>query len=113
MFSYFYTFFLFINLFLFKINSKYFFFVFIRQVTVTFVTQEGEEQTVVAKKGQSLLDVAHANNIELEGACEGSLACSTCHVVVDPEFYAKLPEPRDEENDMLDLAFGLTETYNF
>ena len=45
------------------------------------------------------------------GACEGSLACSTCHLIVDPNYYNRLPEPSDEENDMLDLAFGLTETY--
>jgi ferredoxin len=45
------------------------------------------------------------------GACEKSLACSTCHVVLDPEIYDKLPEPEDEENDMLDLAFGLEDTY--
>ena len=45
------------------------------------------------------------------GACEGSLACSTCHVIVtDQEMYDKLVEPCDDENDMLDLAFGLTET---
>ena len=45
------------------------------------------------------------------GACEGSLACSTCHVVVeDQDYYDKLPEPDDDENDMLDLAFGLTDT---
>lgn len=45
------------------------------------------------------------------GACEGSLACSTCHVIVeDPELYSRLPEPDDDENDMLDLAFGLTDT---
>ncbi|OLL26353.1 Adrenodoxin, mitochondrial [Neolecta irregularis DAH-3] len=44
------------------------------------------------------------------GACEGSIACSTCHVIVQPEFYEKLPEPTEEEEDMLDLAFGLTET---
>jgi ferredoxin len=59
-----------------------------------------------------LLDVAHKNNIDLEGACEASLACSTCHVIIkDPALYNLLPEPTDEENDMLDLAFGLTETY--
>lgn len=47
------------------------------------------------------------------GACEGSLACSTCHVIVeDQELYDKLEEPEDDENDMLDLAFGLTETYS-
>lgn len=44
------------------------------------------------------------------GACEGSLACSTCHVICEPEYYDKMEEPSDEENDMLDLAFGLTET---
>ena len=54
---------------------------------------------------------AHQNDIELEGACEGSIACSTCHVIVmDGNMYSKLEEPTDEENDMLDLAFGLTET---
>lgn len=79
-------------------------------MAVTFVTPEGVEKKVVAKKGTSLLDVAHQNNIDLEGACEGSLACSTCHLIVEPSYYSKLPEPSDEENDMLDLAFGLTET---
>lgn len=44
------------------------------------------------------------------GACERSLACSTCHVILDPEIYDKLPEPEDEENDMLDLAFALEDT---
>lgn len=48
---------------------------------------------------------------EAAGACEGSLACSTCHVIVeDQNLYDRLPEPEDDENDMLDLAFGLTET---
>lgn len=59
----------------------------------------------------SLLRVAHKNNIDLEGACEESLACSTCHVILDQKTYDMLPEPIDEENDMLDLAFGLTHTY--
>jgi len=58
-----------------------------------------------------MLEVAHRNDIELEGACEGSLACSTCHVIIDDQaVYDALPEPDDDENDMLDLAFGLTET---
>jgi ferredoxin len=61
--------------------------------------------------GHSMLEVAHRNDIELEGACEGSLACSTCHVIIDDQaVYDALPEPDDDENDMLDLAFGLTET---
>ena len=44
------------------------------------------------------------------GACEGSVACSTCHVILTPEYYDLLPEPDDDENDMLDMAFGLTDT---
>lgn len=44
------------------------------------------------------------------GACEGSVACSTCHVILTPEHYDQLPEPDDDENDMLDMAFGLTDT---
>lgn len=74
------------------------------------MASDGTEQTVEAEEGQDLMRLAHANNIELEGACEGSLACSTCHVILEPAVYAGLPEPTDEENDMLDLAFGLTET---
>ncbi|MBL8834321.1 MAG: 2Fe-2S iron-sulfur cluster binding domain-containing protein, partial [Rhodospirillales bacterium] len=46
----------------------------------------------------------------LEGACEGSLACSTCHVIVDKDDYERLPEATEDEEDMLDLAFGLTHT---
>lgn len=78
---------------------------------VKYVTPEGETIEVSGECGQDLMRLAHENDIDLEGACEGSLACSTCHVIVDPKFYSKLPEPTDEENDMLDLAFGLTETY--
>lgn len=48
--------------------------------------------------------------LPLLGACEGSVACSTCHVIITPEHYDLLPEPDDEENDMLDLAFGLEDT---
>lgn len=59
-----------------------------------------------------MLSVAHREDIDLEGACEGSLACSTCHVVIaDQGFFDKIPEADDDENDMLDLAFGLTQTY--
>ena len=45
-----------------------------------------------------------------QGACEGSIACSTCHVILPEEYFDKLPEPSDDENDMLDMAFGLTDT---
>ena len=70
----------------------------------------GERVTVDVLTGMSLLEAAHKHDIELEGACEGSLACSTCHIVLEDEYYDKLEEPDDDENDMLDLAFGLTET---
>eukprot|EP00240_Pyramimonas_obovata_P007504 CAMPEP_0118932996 /NCGR_PEP_ID=MMETSP1169-20130426/10905_1 /TAXON_ID=36882 /ORGANISM="Pyramimonas obovata, Strain CCMP722" /LENGTH=148 /DNA_ID=CAMNT_0006875707 /DNA_START=274 /DNA_END=720 /DNA_ORIENTATION=- len=80
-------------------------------ISVTFIEADKSETTVKAVLGTSLLEVAHANDIELEGACEGSLACSTCHLIVqDQEVYDKLPEPDEDEEDMLDLAFGLTET---
>ena len=60
--------------------------------------------------GLSLLEIARKYNIDIEGACEGSLACSTCHVIVDPEWFDSLDEATEDEEDMLDLAFGLTET---
>ena len=77
---------------------------------MTFVTPQGERKVVEAPVGLSVLEIAHQNDIDLEGACEGSLACSTCHVIVDPEWYDALPEAAEEEEDMLDLAFGLTHT---
>ncbi|KAJ6694904.1 FERREDOXIN/ADRENODOXIN [Salix koriyanagi] len=80
-------------------------------ISVAFVDKDGEETDIKVPIGMSMLEAAHENDIELEGACEGSLACSTCHVIVtDMEYYNKLEDPTDEENDMLDLAFGLTET---
>lgn len=80
-------------------------------INVTFVETDGEEKHVKVPVGTSMLEAAHENDIELEGACEGSCACSTCHVIVmDMDYYNRLPDPTDEENDMLDLAFGLTET---
>ncbi|MBM3510803.1 MAG: 2Fe-2S iron-sulfur cluster binding domain-containing protein [Alphaproteobacteria bacterium] len=77
---------------------------------VTFVNKDGSETTVDTPAGLSLLEIAHKHKIDVEGACEGSLACSTCHVIVDPAFYGKLPEASEDEEDMLDLAFGLTHT---
>ena len=77
---------------------------------MTFIHPDGRRQEVDAPLGLSVLEIAHRNKIELEGACEGSLACSTCHVVVDPQFYRMLPEAKEDEEDMLDLAFGLTHT---
>ncbi|XP_039687458.1 adrenodoxin-like protein 1, mitochondrial [Medicago truncatula] len=81
------------------------------RISVTFVEKDGEEKLIKVPIGMSMLEAAHVNDIELEGACESSLACSTCHVIVkDVEYYNKLEDATDEENDMLDLAFGLCET---
>ncbi|CAF1711067.1 BnaC03g64420D [Brassica napus] len=100
------------------------------KINVVFVDKDGEEIHIKVPIGMNILEAAHENDIELEGtlffhfilsfglflskysgACECSLACSTCHVIVmDTEYYNKLEEPTDEENDMLDLAFALTET---
>ena len=77
---------------------------------IIFVEPDGNRREVDAPEGLSILEIAHKNDIDLEGACEGSLACSTCHVVVDPAWYDKLPEATEDEEDMLDLAFGLTHT---
>ncbi|MBS91743.1 MAG: 2Fe-2S ferredoxin [Rickettsiales bacterium] len=77
---------------------------------ITFIDGDGEKKTVEAQNGLSLLEVAHNNEIDLEGACEGSLACSTCHVIVEKKFFENLPDPSEEEEDMLDLAWGLTHT---
>lgn len=77
---------------------------------ITFVYADGKEQTVEVANGISVLEVAHKYSVPLEGACEGSLACSTCHVIVDKDWYPKLKPATEDEEDMLDLAFGLTHT---
>ena len=77
---------------------------------VTFIDTDGTRHEIDAPLGATLLELAHKHNIDIEGACEGSLACSTCHVIVAPEWYKKLPAPSEDEQDMLDLAFGLTKT---
>jgi ferredoxin, 2Fe-2S len=75
---------------------------------IVFVSADGATRTELdAPVGTTILELAHKNNIELEGACEGALACSTCHVIIDRDFFDLLPEPSEEEEDMLDLAFGL------
>jgi ferredoxin len=76
---------------------------------ITFI-ENGESKTFDVENGLSVLEIAHQNNIDLEGACEGSLACSTCHVVVNENDFDKLEEATEEEEDMLDLAFGVTTT---
>jgi 2Fe-2S ferredoxin len=77
---------------------------------MVFVERDGTRREVDAPLGLSVLEIAHRNDIDIEGACEGSLACSTCHVIVDNDWYELLAEATEDEEDMLDLAFGLTAT---
>ncbi|XP_066458696.1 ferredoxin-2, mitochondrial [Eleutherodactylus coqui] len=73
-------------------------------VDVVFVDREGKRIPVRGKVGESVLYLAHRYDIDLEGACESSLACSTCHVYVSTEYLQKLPDPDEREDDMLDMA---------
>ena len=77
---------------------------------LTFIERNGEKREVDAPVGLSVMEVAHKYDVDIEGACEGSLACSTCHVIVDPVWFDKLDTPSEDEEDMLDLAFGLEKT---
>ena len=78
---------------------------------VRFFRADGRlDKEVEAAPGQRLLDVAWAAHEPLEGACEGVMACSTCHVIVEPEDFAKLPPASEEEEDLLDLASHATRT---
>jgi ferredoxin-2, mitochondrial len=99
-------------------------------VTINWKNKSGEVKVTTAKIGTSLLQVAHREEIDLEGrsrrevsprwefaklilfigACGGVCACSTCHVILEQKVYDGLPEASEEEEDMLDLAFGLTAT---
>ena len=77
---------------------------------VVFHTSEGKRVEAQGNAGDSLLRVAQAAGMPLEGTCEGQMACSTCHVVVDAEWFDRLPEASEEEEDMLDLAAGVRRT---
>ncbi|XP_045456831.1 adrenodoxin [Melitaea cinxia] len=83
------------------------------KVKVIFNLVDGRKLEAEGKVGDSLLDVVVNNDLDIEGygACEGTVTCSTCHVVLKKEDYDRLPEEAaDEERDMLDLAYGLTDT---
>lgn len=75
---------------------------------IRFLSADGRVSEVDAPAGERLLDVAQADGQPLEGTCEGQMACSTCHVIVDPADFARLPPASDMEEDMLDLASGVT-----
>lgn len=77
---------------------------------MVFIERDGNRKEVDAPVGLSVLEIAHRNDVDIEGACEGSLACSTCHVILESDWFTKLEDASEDEEDMLDLAFGLTET---
>ena len=77
---------------------------------IIFIEPDGNRREIDAPAGLSIMEIAHKYDVDLEGACEGSLACSTCHVIVEPDWYEKLLPAREDEEDMLDLAWGLTKT---
>merc|ERR1712039_966795 len=79
-----------------------------QDVEFHFRLRDGSLKTVSVCPGTTVLEAAHAHEIDLEGACEASLACSTCHVILSEDVYNRLPEPTEEEEDLLDLAPGLT-----
>lgn len=80
-------------------------------IRVTFVSADGmDRHEVEAEDGLRLLEVAQNDGQPLEGTCEGQMACSTCHVIVDPEYFPLLPRAAEEEEDMLDLAVGAVRT---
>jgi ferredoxin len=79
-------------------------------VRVRFIGREGEVTEAEGEPGTALLDLAQACGMPLEGTCEGQMACSTCHVIVAPEWFDKLPPAVEDEEDMLDLAAGVART---
>jgi ferredoxin len=79
-------------------------------VQVRFIDREGNMVPAEGEAGTSLLECAQAAGMPLEGTCEGQMACSTCHVIVAPEWFERLPEAREEEEDMLDLAAHVVRT---
>ena len=80
------------------------------KIQVSYLQPNGETKEVQARVGENFLQVAHRNEIDLEGACEGVCACSTCHGIFPMEIFDRLPEASEDEEDMLDMAPGLTET---
>ncbi len=79
-------------------------------IEVCFIAADGARTTAQAEPGISLLEVAQAAGLPLEGTCEGQMACSTCHVIVTADWYARLTPASEDEEDMLDLAAGVART---
>ena len=80
------------------------------RIHFSFVDKHGTVHAASGLEGENLVHAAHEAKVDLEGACECSLACSTCHVILPDTLYDSLGVPSEEEEDLLDLAFGLTPT---
>ncbi|UTW53860.1 ferredoxin family 2Fe-2S iron-sulfur cluster binding protein [Kordiimonas sp. SCSIO 12610] len=80
------------------------------EIEIIFVSANGEETPVKAEVGMSVLQLAHYNDIDMEGTCEGNMACSTCHVIMEQKHYDAIPSASEEEEEMLDFTVGLTGT---
>ena len=79
-------------------------------IEIHFIAADGARSTAQAEPGIALLEVAQAAGLPLEGTCEGQMACSTCHVIVTADWYARLTPASEDEEDMLDLAAGVART---
>ena len=77
---------------------------------IIFVKPDGSEHTIVVENGTTVMEAGRDANLGIEGTCGGCLSCATCHVIVDSAWFAKTGTPSEDEVDMLDLAFGLSET---
>lgn len=76
---------------------------------IVIIEVDGTRRELDAPVGKSLMQIGRDAGLDIEGACDGAMACSTCHVYVDPAWMPKLPKMGEDESDMLDLAFGVTE----
>jgi ferredoxin, 2Fe-2S len=79
-------------------------------IRLVIVDRAGVTRELNGPVGVSLMQVAKTNGIDMEGACEGCMACSTCHVIIEKEWFARLPKPAEAEVDMLDLTYGVGPT---
>ena len=75
---------------------------------IIFYKEKGMRTEIEVQPGQTLLEVAREHDIDIEGTCEGNLACATCHIIVDKDWSSKIPQATEDERDMLDLVNGLT-----
>ena len=77
---------------------------------VFYRTLDGTDHEIDIEEGTTLMEAGRDNNLGIEGTCGGSLSCATCHIIIDNEWYDKVGKPSEDEEDMLDLAFGLEPT---